>query len=97
MPVDDPVFGKRLVKMAEDLDEGTLQEISRITSAKYFRVTSRKRFKEIYDEIDTMEKTKVEIKSIEHYEDFYQPFLIASFIFLCMEIFLKSTLLRTVP
>jgi len=63
VPVDDPVFGKRLVKMAEDLDEPTLMQIARFTSAEYYRVTSAKKFKEIYDRIDRLEN-EIEEKTI---------------------------------
>ncbi|MCB4757573.1 MAG: VWA domain-containing protein [Elusimicrobia bacterium] len=97
IPVDDPVFGRRLVKMAEDLDEPTLQEIARLTSAKYFRVTSARRFKEIYDEIDGMEKTKVEIGVTVTYKDYYVPVLLGAMLLLFVEIFLRNVLWRTMP
>lgn len=97
IPVEDPVFGKRLVKMAEDLDEPALQEIALVTSAKYFRVTSTKRFKEIYDAIDKMERTKVEIGISEEHKELFLPFLLAALLLLGSEIFLKNSLWRTVP
>lgn len=97
VPVEDPVFGKRLVQMAEDLDEPTLLEISRITSAKYYRVTSAKRFKDIYNEIDKMEKTSVHTDSSSQYHDVYLPFLIISFLMLSSALLLENTIWCTVP
>jgi Ca-activated chloride channel family protein len=97
IPVDDPTFGRRLVKMEEDLNENDLLEIARIGHAKYFRVTSGKRFREIYDEIDKMEKTKIEIEMIAEHKDAYLPLLLVSLIVLISAILLECTVYRTVP
>ena len=97
VPVDDPIFGKRLVRMAEDLDEPTLLEISRITSAKYYRVTSAKRFKTIYDDIDKMEKTKIDIDSTSQTNDIVLPFLMISFLVFSLTLLLENTIWYTVP
>ncbi len=97
VPVEDPVFGKRLVQMAEDLDETTLLEIARVTGAKYFRVTSAKRFKEIYDEIDALEKTKITVESTSKVNDSYSGLLIAALLLLFGAALLEATVWRTVP
>ena len=97
IPVEDPVFGKRLVKMAEDLDEPALMEIARVSGAKYFRVTSMKRFKEIYNEIDSMEKTKIETETLSQKKDLYVPVLVLVFVFLFTGFALKESVWRTVP
>lgn len=97
VPVEDPVFGKRLVQMAEDLDETTLLEIARVTGAKYFRVTSAKRFKEIYDEIDALEKTKIAVESTSKVNDSYSGLLIAAVLLLFGAVLLDATVWRTVP
>ena len=95
--MEDPVFGKRLVKMAEDLDENTLSEIARITHARCYRVTSEKKFKEIYNEIDSMEKTDIKTEMTSEYRNVYLPFLIPSLLFIFSALFLKATVWRTVP
>lgn len=97
VPVEDPVFGKRLVKMAEDLDEPTLQGIAASTGARYFRVTSSQRFKEIYNEIDKLEKTKIEVSEIVQVRDLYLPLLILAMILFSGASILDSTLWRTLP
>ena len=97
VPVEDSVFGKRLVKMAEDLDEPALQEIARLTQARYFRVTGAGKFKEIYDQIDSMEKTNVETETQSSVDDFYLSFLFTSMALLFSALVLKSTVWRTVP
>lgn len=97
IPVQDPMFGKRLVQTGEDLDEGALLEIARLTNGRYFRVTSAERFQQIYDEIDRMEKTKVEAPTNWQYRDIGLPFLLAGFLLLAGEFILRHTLWRTVP
>lgn len=97
IPIEDPVFGKRMVQMAEDLDENSLLEIARITGAKYFRVTSEKRLKEIYDQIDQMEKTQVETATLSQAHDRYAPFLALGLLLLLAAWALELTVWRTVP
>lgn len=96
-PVDDPMFGKRYVYIKEDLDEATLKAIAEITEGLYFRATSAAALKEIYKQIDKMEKT--EIKGIEYteYTDHYLPLLLFALLAFMAEIVLNNTLLRKLP
>jgi Ca-activated chloride channel family protein len=68
-----------------------------LTGGRYYRVTSARRFKEIYDEIGRMERTLIETRTSAQYEDFYLPFLTAGFLFLLTEFMLRNTLWRTAP
>lgn len=97
IPVDDPVFGRRLVRAAEDLDEPTLSAIAAQTGAKYFRVTSEKKFKEIYEQIDKLEKTKVDVEETVNVDDRYFPFLMAALLLIVLASGLKNFIWRTVP
>jgi len=96
-PVDDPMFGKRYVYIKEDLDEATLKTIAETTEGMYFRATSAEALKEIYKQIDKLEKT--EIKGIEYteYTDHYLWLLLLALIFFLAEIILDNTLLRKLP
>jgi len=96
-PVDDPVFGKRYAYIKEDLDEGTLKAIAETTEGMYFRATTVEALKEIYKQIDKMEKT--EIKGIEYteYTDHYFPLLMLALLCLIAEAALGNTLLRKIP
>ena len=97
VPVNDPLMGQRLVRMAEDLDEPTLKEIAGLTNGRYYRVTSEKRFKEIYDAIDKMETTKIKSSALIQYDDKYVPFLILALLALLLETAAQLTLWRTLP
>ena len=96
-PVDDPVFGKRYAYIKEDLDEGTLKAIAETTEGMYFRATTVEALKEIYKQIDKMEKT--EIKGIEYteYTDHYFPLLMLALLCLLAEVVLNNTVLKKIP
>ncbi|MEK6645174.1 MAG: VWA domain-containing protein [Candidatus Firestonebacteria bacterium] len=96
-PIDDPIFGRRYVKLQEDLDENTLQEIATTTEGMYFRATSPEALREIYKKIDTMEKTEIKVKEYTNYIELYKYFAFPAFILLLGEIILASTILRKIP
>ena len=85
-------FGYRLVK----IDENLLQEISEKTSGKYFRATDANSLKKVYNEIDQLEKTKMEIAIVERQSDEFFSFILFAIIFLSLEILLRYTILRTI-
>lgn len=77
-----------------EIDEKVLKEISNQTGGKYFRATNNDKLREIYKEIDQMEKTILEVKSYSRPKEEYQYFLVLAFIFLTLEIVLKHTFLK---
>lgn len=96
-PVDDPMFGKRYVYIKEDLDEPTLRAMAETTEGLYFRATSAEALKDIYKQIDKLEKT--EIKGIEYteYTDHYISLLLIALLLFVAEIILDNTILRKLP
>ncbi len=97
MPVNDPVFGRRMVQVRVDLDEDTLIEIARITGGRYFRATNRDELETVYEEIDKMEKTKIESRTFVNYTDHYAWFVLPALVLLMAEVLLGQTILREVP
>jgi len=97
-PVDDPVFGRRYVKMSDqELDEPTLKKIADITGGTYFRATSTGGLEDIFRKIDKMEKVKLKVKEYTEYRDLYLFLLIPAIIFLLLEQVLKYTILLKIP
>ncbi|MBN1755303.1 VWA domain-containing protein [bacterium] len=96
-PVDDPFFGKRYVQMPVEIDEQTLRKVSSITNGKYFRATDTEKLREIYKEIDSMEKTKIEVKKFMRYKEFFVYFLVIAGLFFLLDIWLRYGLLRKLP
>jgi Ca-activated chloride channel family protein len=96
-PVTDP-FGKTIYRMIPlDLDEDLLNQIASSTGAKYFRAMDIASLKETFLEIDRLEKSPIEQKVYQEYQELFHLFLIPGLVLLCLEIILKNTLLRKVP
>lgn len=80
-----------------DIDEDSLIKISSTTEGKYFRATDTKSLKEIYYEIDRMEKTPIEEKGYMEYRELFPVFVSIAMGFLFIEVLLHNTILRRVP
>ena len=66
----DP-FGIRYQNVPVDVDEKTLAAIADMTGGKYFRATNNRALKQIYAEIDKLEKTRIEVKSYRSYTELF--------------------------
>lgn len=95
-PVKTP-FGTRYQQVPVKIDEETLTEISTITDGKYFRATSNKKLEEIYNEIDQLEKTKVQITSYRQAKELFYNWVGAALLLLLLELILVKTWLRRIP
>ena len=95
-PVQTP-FGIRMEMMQVDIDEATLQQISKATDGAYFRATDNKSLANIYKEIDKLEKTKITVEEYTSKSEEYLPWLIGAFLLLLCEVLLRLTVLRHNP
>lgn len=97
-PYPYPVGGSiQYVNMPVEIDEKTLTQIAGITDGDYFRATSNSKLKEVYDEIDKLEKTKLNIKEYSKREEEYQWFALAAFLCILLEIILRNSILKKIP
>ncbi len=85
-PVTD-AWGRQVIqKVQVDVDEESLKEIANITGGQFFRATDNKSLLKIYEEIDALERTEIEVKEYQNYTEFYSWFTIpaafASILFL---------------
>lgn len=78
-----------------DLDEPTMQRIADLTGGKYFRATDEAKLKEIYGEIDRLEKTRIKVTEHRSKNEEYMPFVLLGASLLFAAIFLDRTILRT--
>ncbi len=90
-------FGKQYQMVPVEIDEETLTKIASITGGRYFRATNNQKLKEIYQEIDKLEKTKVEVTSYRNASEEFYSFAFIGLILLMMELILSQTYLRTLP
>ena len=80
----DTVFGRRIVQAELPVDEKTLKQIASTTDAKFFKASDTQSLSEIYDLIDKLEKTRMEINENKRYTDIFDWFLYAAGIFFGM-------------
>lgn len=79
------------------IDETLLQKIATETGGKYFRARDKEGLKNTYDQIDKVEKSKVEITTLQHTEERYLPFMLAALAFLFLEVLLRFSIFRKFP
>ncbi len=95
-PVQTP-FGTRYQNVPVDVDEKTLAKIAEMTSGQYFRATNNRSLKAIYDEIDELEKTRIEVKAYRSYTELFYMWTFAGLAALFLEFILSNTALRKLP
>ena len=78
-----------------EIDEKLLKEIASKTGGLYFRATDNKKLKEIYDEINKLEKTKVEEFKYSNAKEVYRFFVLAAVILILIEWILKTTFFKS--
>lgn len=80
-----------------NIDEKLLTQIATETGGKYYRAKDNESLKGIYDEINRLEKSKIEVSNIRRYSEQFYPFALAGAIFLLLELLLRWTVLRKFP
>ncbi len=80
-----------------NIDEKMLGEIANMTGAKYFRATDNDKLKDIYKEIDRLEKTIFEEKNFTNKAEHFLPFAICAALLLLLEFILKNKVYRSIP
>lgn len=79
------------------IDEALLRKIAVETGGQYFRAKDKTGLKETYQQIDTLEKSKIDITSFKRTEEKFLPFILAALAFLFLEILLRFTVFRRFP
>ena len=97
MPVDDPLFGRRTVQVQVDIDDAALEGIASLTGGRYFRATDRESLERVYEEIDALETTEIEMTSFTRYGELFHLPLGAGLGLLLLEAALGRTVLRRLP
>ena len=92
------MFGEMTFQMMDvEIDEDTLTKIAEQTGGKYFRATDKQKLKAIYDEINELEKSKVEITDLTIYHEKYLIFVLAAIALLLAEFLLEKVILKRIP
>ncbi len=83
--------------MPVEIDEETLIKISDLTGGKYFRATNNDKLRDIYSEIDRLEKSKISVKEFSRKEERFMKWVWIALVLILVEILLRKTLLRSIP
>lgn len=97
-----PIFNEQgrlidVVEMRVEIDEKMLREIAEKTGGEYFRATDKTSLESIYEQIDSMEKSKVERFGVTHIHEEYLRFALAALVLLLVEFVVKYLLLKRIP
>lgn len=95
-PVNTP-FGIQYQNMEVQIDEEILKQIATETDGKYFRATNTSKLKIIYDEIDKLENTKLDVTEFHNYTEEFYPWALAALGFFLIDIILRYTLFKKLP
>ncbi len=97
IPVQD-MFGRMVTRnMPVEIDEDVLRKIAETTDGTYFRATNNNKLRDIYQQIDKLEKTRMDVKHFSKKKEEYFPFLLAAMLLLIFELLLRYTVFRTIP
>ena len=97
-PYPMPVAGGvQYVNIPVEIDTKTLSDIAAVTEGNFYRATNNRELKQIYKDIDKLEKTKMDVKTYSKRYEAYQPFAIAALLVLLFELILRTTVLRRIP
>tara|TARA_R110002050_G_scaffold5843_6_gene25083 strand:+ start:3156 stop:4151 length:996 start_codon:yes stop_codon:yes gene_type:complete len=95
-PIQDPIFGLRHQNIEVNIDEEMLSSVAKLTGGKYYRATDTNELYKVYEEIDSLEKTKVEELIYTDYEDEYPIYLGLSFAFFLAALVINRFYLRSI-
>ncbi|MEG1545629.1 MAG: VWA domain-containing protein [Bacteroidaceae bacterium] len=89
--------GIQYVNMPVEIDEPTLTKIAGTSDGNYFRATNNSKLKEVYKEIDKLERTKLNVKEYSKRQEEYQWFALIAFLCILGEVLLRNSILKKIP
>jgi Ca-activated chloride channel homolog len=96
--VEDPFSGRSvLTAVPVQIDEETLKGIAERTGGRYFRATDGEALKDIYAEIDTLERTRFSEERFLDYDEYYRLMLAIGLMLACAAYLLRASVLRRLP
>jgi len=90
-------LGVQYVNMPVEIDEKTLTQIAGITDAQYYRATSNTKLKEVYEQIDQLERTKLNVKEYSKRQEEYRVFALIALLCVLLEVLLRNSVLKKIP
>jgi Ca-activated chloride channel family protein len=94
-PVQTP-FGTQFRNVPVEIDEDILRKISAETGGQYFRATDNNKLVQVYQEIDQLEKSKIDVREFNRKVEEYLPLALLAVVLLLVEIFARYLLMRNI-
>lgn len=91
------VAGVQYRNIPVEIDEKVLTQIAGITDGAYYRATSNSKLKEVYEQIDKLERTKLNVKEFSKRQEEYRLFALIAFLCVLLEILLRNSILKKIP
>ena len=94
--VQDP-YGFSTTTMETKIDEPSLRSIAKMTGGKYFRAADRSALKDVFAEIDSLEKTTLDVNRYTRADEDFMKWALAAVVLYATTLILRLTLLRRLP
>lgn len=94
--ITDP-YGFSTTQMEAKIDEESLRSIAQVTGGKFFRATDERMLQKVFDEIDTLEKTAIDVDRFTQTEENFMPWVWIALGSFALSLLLRYTLLRRIP
>lgn len=94
--IADP-YGFSSTTIETKIDETTLRNIANTTGGKFFRATNRRMLQEVFEEIDSLEKTVLDVDRYSRTDEYFMPFVLLSVISFGLMLLLRYLILRRIP
>ena len=97
VPVQSVFGGEQIVYQESQIDEATLQQVAEMTGGKYYRAEDTNALRQIYDDINNLEQSEVEVQVFNQYQELALWLLVPAFFLLLLEMVLRKTTFRPIP
>ena len=94
-PVQSPFGGTVMQQMKVEIDEKLLNTIANQTGGKYYRANNNQKLDEVYQEIDKLERSKIEVTEFRRLHEEFYPLVAWALALLLIEFLLRKTIFRT--
>lgn len=91
------IYGTQMQQMEVQIDEELLQQIAQQTNGRYFRAENNNKLREIYNEIDKLEKSKIDVQEFKRKHEMFLPFALFAVASFIIEMLLRYLYFRKLP
>lgn len=96
MQIADP-YGFSTTTLETKIDEPLLKNMAKLTGGKYFRAKDERMLKQVFEEIDSLEKSSIDVNSVTLTQEEFMPWLWLAFAALALSLLLRYTVIRRIP